>query len=279
MCGVARLEALMLQLLRRAVVAGYASEQAGMGCAWLERERTRGGAAAGAAEGQHASGTSLEAALLQAIRCGGAGQVLSNTAQSRVICEGAAPFTTAIASTPTSKHPSNAGKPATNQNTNRHSQFAGELVVPGAVALARQLLACPVASPLHLVMACAADSGAPGGAAAGRAPSQAPAGTRAVRLGLLLLGAVFEHHAEARTEVLRSCQVGTRSRTRRLGGCRGGLKRGAMSLAGSLAPTHPPHQNPPSSAPPSWRPACRTCCCCRASAPRSPRCWPAMRSR
>ncbi|GBF90249.1 hypothetical protein Rsub_03382 [Raphidocelis subcapitata] len=159
MCGVARLEGQMLQLLRRAVVAGYASEQVGTGCAWLEPERSGEGAPTGSsAEGRHASGASLEAALLQAIR---------------------------------------------------QSKFAGELVVPGAITLARQLLSCPVTSPLHLVLACAADGGAVGAAAGGgRVPSQAPPNTRAVRLGLLLLGCVFEHHAEARDEVLRSCQLG-----------------------------------------------------------------------
>lgn len=99
----------------------------------------------------------------------------------------------------------------------RHSQFAGELVAPGALALGRQLLGCTVDCPLNLVMACSGVGGGDATTSSARASggdvdnagllAQASAGTRAVRLGLLLLGVVFENYGEARDEVLRSCQV------------------------------------------------------------------------
>ena len=111
----------------------------------------------------------------------------------------------------------------------RQGQFASELVAPGALALGRQLLACPVDCLLQLVLLCggsssdgrnaagaagtsAAAAGGGGNNAASTAPAAAAAapaspGVRAVRLGLDLLAAVFECHPEARDEVLRACQL------------------------------------------------------------------------
>jgi hypothetical protein len=170
----------------------------------------------------------------------------------------------------------------------RQSQFAAELVAPGALALGRQLIACPVDCPLHLVLAC---GGGADGAQGGEPPPQASAGTRAVRLGLLLLGAIFEHQPEARDEVLRSCQVDTN------GG--GGQKAGGASLlirhlcdwgtgharrgARHKSNASPyldlflccPSTPPISWAPPAWRPACPRCCCSPACAVASPAYWQA----
>jgi len=61
MCSTPRLEAPVLQLLKRAVLSAYAAEQAGAGCAWLT-------AAGGADASSRMTGAALEAALLQAVK-------------------------------------------------------------------------------------------------------------------------------------------------------------------------------------------------------------------
>jgi hypothetical protein len=62
MCGVARLEAATLAALKRAVLAAYAAERSGAGCAWL------GAAGGGGGAGGRAVGAGFETALLQAVR-------------------------------------------------------------------------------------------------------------------------------------------------------------------------------------------------------------------
>lgn len=84
--------------------------------------------------------------------------------------------------------------------TCRCSSYASELVCPGLLQLASNLLTTPCSCPLHVVMAAR-------GGKAGSLPPQASPGARAVRLGLLLLQEIFEVHAEARTEVLKVAQV------------------------------------------------------------------------
>ena len=94
----------------------------------------------------------------------------------------------------------------------RNSQYASELVCPALVKLATQLLGSHLDQPLHLVMACQ-----PGGSL----PGMASVGVRACHLGMQLLEEVFECHSEARTEVLRLCQVCGFARV-----CGSGLLRG-----------------------------------------------------
>jgi hypothetical protein len=190
MCGAPRQEAAMLPLLKRAVLSAYATDAAGAGFSWMP-------APAGASEGvggHRGAGASLEQALLAAVRW----------ARRRGLRSGAGALQPL-------RWPSDANQPSPLPNPlRRHSQYAGELVAPGALALGRLLLACHVDCPLHLVLACGEGAGAAAGAAAAAAAGaqgEASPGTRAVRLGLLLLGAIFEHQPEARDEVLRSCQV------------------------------------------------------------------------
>lgn len=54
----------MLQLLKRAVLAAYAAEQAGAGCAWLMAAGERAGEGAP----PRVTGGALEAALLAAVK-------------------------------------------------------------------------------------------------------------------------------------------------------------------------------------------------------------------
>jgi hypothetical protein len=63
MCGVARLEAPVLQLLKRAALVAYAAEQPGAGCAWLAASGTMTGV-----EDGRGGGVALEEALLRAVR-------------------------------------------------------------------------------------------------------------------------------------------------------------------------------------------------------------------
>eukprot|EP00775_Hariotina_reticulata_P011123 gene11123-11277_t len=79
----------------------------------------------------------------------------------------------------------------------RCSTFASELVCPGLLQLCANLLSSSCNSPLHIVLA----------SRTGSLPQQASAGTRAIRLGLVVLQEVFERHQEARGEVLKLCQA------------------------------------------------------------------------
>lgn len=83
----------------------------------------------------------------------------------------------------------------------RCSTYASELVVPGLLQLAGQLIGTHCAAPLHVVLAVKQGAGCSG------LPPQAPASARAVVLGLQLLLEVFERHAEARAEVLKLTQA------------------------------------------------------------------------
>jgi hypothetical protein len=65
MCGTPRLEAAVLPLLKRAVLSAYASDAAGVGCAWLAAAAPAGGGGSGS---QRAAGASFECALLAAVR-------------------------------------------------------------------------------------------------------------------------------------------------------------------------------------------------------------------
>ena len=72
MAGVPRLEAPTLALLKRGVLAAYAAERAGSGCAWLDAAAAGGGAGGGGGGTPTAtsrlSAAALESALLQAVR-------------------------------------------------------------------------------------------------------------------------------------------------------------------------------------------------------------------
>jgi hypothetical protein len=81
---------------------------------------------------------------------------------------------------------------------NRASSCATELVAPAAIKLAEQLMTMPLKAPLHLIIACQPQ---------GSMPPTAAAATCACHLGLQLLLQVFDHHSEARGELLRLCSV------------------------------------------------------------------------
>lgn len=68
MCSIARLEATMLQLLKRSALSAYAAQQTGAGCSWLPDTSTGAGSGSNGADHGRLTGAGLEEALLQAVK-------------------------------------------------------------------------------------------------------------------------------------------------------------------------------------------------------------------